>query len=127
MEVFQTCHKSNVGNKPFHVPTDLALPWAVVSGHFAHMAMERALSWPAEKSTEASKIFDHPLLKHYLMWQSLFHMSKWMEKCTWRGDILQFASPPPSFNRVLELVISQAETAALRIEMTELMEKGAIS
>ena len=44
------------------------------------------------------------------------------------GHTLQFASPPPSFNGVVETIMtSQTETAALMTELSDLLEKGAIS
>ncbi len=51
-----------------------------------------------------------------------------MSKIMRKSYTLQFTSPPPPFNGVLESVISsKAETAALMMELMELIGKGVIS
>ena len=111
-----------------HSPFPPALPWAVSNQSSILTAAERALGWLSKMSTEAPQMSARPLSEHCSAWQGLLSINSWMERLIMKGYTLQFASPPPPFNGVLETVMSsQTEISALMTEVSELLKKGAIS
>ncbi|KAF0027618.1 hypothetical protein F2P81_020359 [Scophthalmus maximus] len=109
-------------------PFDSALPWASQSSLVAHGAAARALHWLSVMSTETPQMCARPLSERYSVWHNLLSMNGWMSRVTRDGYTLQFASPPPPFNGVLETVMSsQAGAESLMTVLSELLEKEAIS
>ncbi|KAF0046150.1 hypothetical protein F2P81_002679 [Scophthalmus maximus] len=69
-----------------------------------------------------------PLSERSSVWRTLLSVNGWMSRVIRDGYTLQFASPPPPFDGVLETVMSsQAGAEALMTELSELLEKEAIS
>ncbi|KAI3360259.1 hypothetical protein L3Q82_014572 [Scortum barcoo] len=82
----------------------------------------------AAMTTAARQENARPLSERYSEWRRACLMDSWMSGLISRGYSLQFASPPPRFNGILETVLSpQEHCSALQLELQELLMKGVIS
>lgn len=96
-------------------------------GKLSLAAAERAVKWLKMMWTDAPQSA-RPLMELRSVWQSLLPMNTWMSRLISRGYTLQFASPPPPFLSVVEMImLSQTRITALTVELVELLEKEAIS
>ena len=88
----------------------------------------RALAWLVTMTATEHQASARPLSEHYSEWQRVCLMDKWMDRIISRGYTLQFASPPPRFNGIVETILSSQEHClALQSELQELLGKNAIS
>ncbi len=78
-----------------------------------------------QNSSQSAQSFQ-PLAMRAEAWQAIPGVTAWVMNAVRRGYSLQFARRPPRFRGVLATSVRSDDTHVLRVEVMNLLEKGAI-